>query len=124
MTRATIRYGFEAKAINWAMELSERLKGDPYYGFFLVLGRDGTVKRMEVAHEPERFDGEMCKRLKKENDSWIFYNPFCGPEYSALGWQNVSRGAFEEITKISFEDRDFVSKGKEIDFPEEWDFVI
>jgi hypothetical protein len=120
MPQATCKYQFEWKIFNWVKDLSNILTGHAHYAFFISFSENGLVKKIVLGDRPEKFDRNELEALQKEATSWLFHDPFEGPEYTFVKWQNVDRRMMERLTGIEFEPNDFVCDNKSIEFPTSW----
>ena len=120
MPRATCKYQFEWKIFNWAQHWSDILTGHPHYAFFMVLTGNGLTKKIILGDHPEAFDRKELEGLQQEASCWLFHDPFEGPVYTFVQWQNVDRRTMERLTSTRFEPDDFVCDDKSIEFPTSW----
>ena len=120
MPHATCKYQFEWKILDWATHLSSILAGHCHYAFFMVFTEDGLAKKVILVDHPETFDRKELQALQEEASSWLFYDPFEGPVYTYIQWQNVDRRTIERLMGANFEPNDFVSNDKPIEFPTSW----
>ncbi len=117
MPQATCEYQFEWKIFNWAKHFSRILTGHYHYAFFIVFTGNGLTKKIVFGDHPEEFDRKELEALQQEAFSWLFHDPFEGPEYTYVQWQNVDRRTIERLMGAGFEPNDFVSDDKTIEFP-------
>jgi hypothetical protein len=120
MPRATCGYRFEWKILNWAKDFSRILTGHEHYAFFIALTEDGRTKKVIVGDQPETLDRKELEALQQESSCWLFHDPFEGPEYTYVQWQNVDRRTMERLVGASFEPNDFLSKDESVEFPTSW----
>lgn len=120
MPHPTCKYPFEWKILNWAQRFSTVLTGHCHYAFFMVFAENGLTKKIILGDQPETFDRKELVVLQQEASSWLFHDPFEGPVYTYVQWQNVDRSTMERITGASFEPNDLTSNGKSIEFPTSW----
>lgn len=120
MPHATCKYPFEWKILSWATDLSSVLTGHCHYAFFMAFTESGQTRKVILGDQPEAFDRKQLQALQQEASSWLFHDPFEGPVYTYIEWQNLDRSTMERITGIHFEPSDFVSNGKSIEFPASW----
>jgi len=120
MPRATCKYQFEWKIFNWVKDFNRILTGHFHYAFFMVFAENGLTKKIIFGDQPEKFDRTELETLQKEASSWLFHDPFEGPEYTYVQWQNVDRGTMERLVGAKFDPVDFVCDDKSIEFPTSW----
>jgi hypothetical protein len=120
MPRATCKFQFEWKILDWAQHFSYMLTGHEHYAFFVVLTENGRAKTVIVGDQPERFDRQQLEALQEESASWLFHHPFEGPEYIYIQWQNVERRTMERLIGSRFEPKDLVGSDIAIEFPTSW----
>jgi hypothetical protein len=81
----TAGYLFEGKVLGFAQNLSAMLAGEGYHTFLMVLTNQGAARTLQF----EASDGywqELMEKLDQGGDSYLFYDPFEGPEYTYLSW--------------------------------------
>jgi hypothetical protein len=120
MPRATCKYRFEWKVFDWAKNFSEILTGHDQYAFFIAFTETGRARKVIVGDRPETFDRQELEALQGESPSWLFHDPFEGPVYTYIQWQNVERRTMERLLGASFEPNDFMSNDKSVEFPTSW----
>jgi len=120
MPHATCKYQFEWKIFSWAKDISSILTGNSHYAFFMAFAENGITKKVILGDHPETFDRKELEELQQEASSWLFHDPFEGPAYTYVQWQNVDRRTMERIIGSKFEPNDLVSKDKSIEFPTSW----
>jgi hypothetical protein len=120
MPRATCKYQFEWKIFNWVKHLSHILTGHPDYAFFMVLAENGLTRKIILGDHPETFDHKELEGLQQEASCWLFHDPFEGPVYTFVQWQNVGRGTVERLMGAEFEPDDFLYDDKSIEFSTSW----
>ena len=124
MPHATCKYPFEWKIFSWAAHFSSVLTGDYDNAFFMAFTEDGLTKKIILGDHPETFDRKELEVLQQEASSWLFHDPFEGPVYTYIQWQNVDRRTMERLMGANFEPNDFVSNGKSIEFPTSWSVMF
>ena len=124
MPHATCKYQFEWKIFNWVTDFSGILTGHCHYAFFMAFTENGLTQKVILGDQPETFDRKELEELQQEVSSWLFHDPFEGPEYTYVQWQNVDRRTMERIIGTNFEPNDFVSNDKSIEFPTSWSVMF
>jgi hypothetical protein len=120
MPRATNKYHFEWKIFDWAQHFSSILTGHCHYAFFMVFTENGLTKKIVLGDQPEEFDRKELETLQQEASSWLFHDPFEGPVYTYVVWQNIDRRTIERLIGAEFEPNDFASDDETIEFPTSW----
>ena len=113
MPRATNEYPFEGKVWDGLGRLALQLTGkaDEGNGFVAVLNAGGCL--LSVFCESEYPD---YSKGRKGVEASLFYDPFDGPVYQYIAWENVSAETLERILDIEFVPEDLVSyKGGQLD---------
>src|SRR5690349_7268294 len=101
MPHQTGHYGFAYKVASWVGGFRDGK------GFFVCLGANGDVTRVEEADGPRgNWTADRLHALEAECAHWIWYDPFDMPEWFALRWQGVPRAALEALIGQSFTDQD------------------
>jgi hypothetical protein len=120
MPHATCKYPFEWRIFDWAKQFSSILTGHAHYAFFMTFTEGGLTRKVIFGDQPEEFDRRGLEALQRESSSWLFHDPFEGPEYTYIQWHNVDRRTLERIMGAEFEPDDFVSNEESIEFPTSW----
>ena len=120
MPHATNKYPFEWKIFEWAGRLSKQLTGNFHYPFLILLSRDGRVLQVHFGDAPEQHDEHVWQQLREANPCWFVFDPFEGPVYTYLTWQNAPRTTFERLLGTPFGPGDFTSQDQCIEFPSTW----
>ena len=89
MPRSTVKFQFEFTIWGWASEFSETLTGENR-AFLIIFNSDQSVDRAFFSKE-RYFDNALKESLTKTNEFYFFYDPFEGPEYTYISWNNLSR---------------------------------
>lgn len=124
MPRATCKYRFEWKIWDWATRFSHTLTSHNHYAFLVLLTEDGRTSKIIVGDRPEHFDHQEFEAWRQEAPSWLFYDPFEGPVYTCIQWQNVERGTMERLIGATIEPDDLISDGVAIEFPTSWSVIF
>ena len=120
MPRATTKYQFEWKVFDWAQSFSNNLTGNVHYAFLIIFTENGLPKRIIFGDRPEWHDHQEFETMRRDASSWFLHDPFDGPVYTYLKWQNVQRQVMERLIGAKFEPNDFVSNDKTIEYPSSW----
>ena len=132
MPRATAKFWFEWKIVEWAVHLSEMLAGENRC-FLLTADADGAVRQLLIGEDEYNHDRETWSALKQSCKRWLFYHPFDGPVYTYMAWQGMERSTIERLMGKSFEEADFVAMGSSgsqgtksepIEFPSSWSVMF
>ncbi len=124
MPHATSKYPFEWKILDWAARLSQQLEGHPHYPFLMLFRAEGGVAEIHFGEAPEQHDDRRWQELMAATPSWFAYDPFEGPEYTFLHWQQVPRAVFERLLGAAFVPADFTSGNESIEFPSTWSVMF
>jgi hypothetical protein len=120
MPHSTSKYPFEGKIGGWASRLSSALPGHPHYPFLVLFAAGGQVRQIHFGHAPQQHDDAVWRQLKADASSWLAYDPFEGPEYTYIHWQDVSKATFERLLGAPFTSEDLTVGDQAIDFPATW----
>jgi hypothetical protein len=120
MPHSTSRYRFEWKVLDWASRLSTALTGHPHYPFLVLFTPDGQLRQIHLGDAPERHDDAVWQRLRAAAPAWLAYDPFEGPEYTYLQWQDVPKATFERLLGATFTTEDLTAADQGIEFPATW----
>jgi hypothetical protein len=101
MPRATHRYRFEMKILQWGFDFSLPLTGD-FCRFVMIFNDTGVINQVLFGHTiPDGF--------RDAHGHWLFFDPFDAPEWTFVEWRNLDRSIFERMMKQPFAPDDFVS---------------
>jgi hypothetical protein len=120
MPRASYKYQFEWKILEWAWKLSWAFCGGSHYPFVILFGASGVADRLVFGPAPETHDENEWKRLLERAPAWLAFDPFEGPEYQYLSWEGLERQTVERLIGITFGPEDFGSEEGTIAFPTKW----
>ncbi len=120
MPHADNEYGFEWKVLKWAVAFSESLSGEAHVPFLILFTAEGHPLQAHFGPRPEQHDHEAWSRLKADAEGWLQYDPFEGPVYTYISWARLPMAVMERLLGAPFDEQDFTSGGKRIDFPVEW----
>jgi hypothetical protein len=124
MPHATNQYAFEWKIFEWAGRFSQQLTGGPHYPFLILLSPEGRVLQIHVGDAPEQHDDQLWQRLRQPVASWFVYDPFEGPVYTYIAWQNVSQVVLERLLGAPFAADSFAAQGEAMEFPTTWQVMF
>ena len=97
MPRATYKYQFEWKILEWAWKLSWAFCGGSHYPFVILFGASGVADRLVFGPAPETHDENEWKRLLERAPAWLAFDPFEGPEYQDPSWEGLERQTVERL---------------------------
>jgi len=120
MPHSTCRYPFEWKILEWASRLSTALTGHPHYPFLAFFASDGQLRQIHFGDAPERHDDAAWQVLREAAPMWLAYDPFEGPEYAHIHWQQVPKATFERLLGTPFSAEDLTAGAQGIEFPSTW----
>ena len=124
MPRATSKYPFEWKILQAASHLSSGLAGHEYLPFLILLSPEGQTRQILFGDSPERKDVAVWDPLMQAARAWFMYDPFDGPVYTYIAWQQVSQRTLERILRITFEETDFTASDGRLSFPLSWNVMF
>jgi hypothetical protein len=121
----TAKYPFEWKVFKWASHFSHRITGENR-GFVLILC-EGCARAIYFGEEAERLPPN-ADAMKQAHESWLIYDPFEGPVYTTIEWQNAPRSAVERLIGGPFDSGDFFCATPDAAslaaFPETWNVMF
>jgi hypothetical protein len=120
LPRATSKYGFEWKILQWASSLSRTFTGHPHFPFLVLMNTDGVADRLVFGSGPEQHDEAHWRQLQDTAPAWMAYDPFEGPVYQYLSWKGIDQRTVERLIGTSLLPQDFTAAGVTIAFPENW----
>ncbi len=124
MPHATNRYPFEWKIFTWAHAFSKSLAGRAHVPFLILFSSDQYAQQIHFGHGPEQHDEDAWRQLRDSAPAWLAYDPFEGPVYTRVSWQQVPRGTFERLLGAQLVDDDLAANGEAIVFPDAWSVMF
>lgn len=119
MPHATSKYRFEWKTWEWAAGFAGSLAGHPHIPFLILFTATGSAERVLFGSAPESHE-DSWQPLRDATASWLFFDPFEGPEYQYLCWQGLEQRTLERLIGAKFSPDDFSAHGETIEFPAKW----
>jgi hypothetical protein len=118
--RATHKYPFEWRILEWACKLSGAFTGSPHYPFLVLLDAAGVAERVVFGSAPETHDEKEWSSLREGAGAWLAYDPFDGPVYTYLSWDGLDQPTMERLVGSRLGQEDLMAEGVTIAFPRKW----
>ena len=119
MPRSTYAYFFEMRIL---MELTKKLGKKTAICLFSKKGDLHIIREQDDEHLQYPTWHHQEEDLKKNDKSYLFYDPFDAPEYTYISWNNLSQKQMEDLIHYQFSPQEFIGyqEKKRIEFPVSW----